>query len=79
MKSTRTNLTVNIQFDNVQDVERVLYKILNELSGPSKYGQGSEDRLTYQYAMERWTEEANTNGTITRTYESKLNDNGDDI
>ncbi len=79
MKSTRTNLTINIQFDTVQDVERVLYKILNELSGPTKYGQGSEERLTYQYAMERWTEEANTNGKITRTYESKINDNGGNI
>ena len=79
MKSTRTNLTINIQFDTVQDVERVLYKILNELSGPTKYGQGSEERLTNQYAMERWTEEANTNGTITRSYESKLNDNGGNI
>ena len=79
MKATRTNLTINIQFDTVQDVERVLYKILNELSGPSKAGQGKEDRLTFTYAMERWTEEANTNGTITRTYESKLNDNGGDI
>ena len=74
MKATRTNLTVNIHFDTLQDVERVLYKILNDLSGPSKSGQGSEDRLSYWYAMECWTEEADTNGSVTRIYQSKMND-----
>lgn len=74
MEETRTNLTINIQFSTVMDVERVLYKILNELDNKKSFGEGKEDRLTYQYAMERWSETVNDNGTITRLYQSKINE-----
>ena len=72
MKATRTNLSINIQFNNVQEVEKVLYKILNELDAKENFGSGEVGNVSFNYAQERFTVEAATNGNVIKTYQSKM-------
>ena len=73
MKNTRTNLSINIQFNNVNDIEAVLYKILNELSGPATFGTGDWNNVSFNFVRESFTVEALSNGTIIKTFKSKIN------
>ena len=72
MRETRTNLSINIQFNNVQEVEKVLYKILNELDASLNFGSGEIGNVTFNFAKEKFTVEAMTNGTIVKTFKSKI-------
>ena len=72
MRETRTNLSINIQFNNVQEVEKVLYKILNELDAKENFGSGEVGNVSFNYAQEKFTVEAMTNGTIVKTFKSKI-------
>jgi hypothetical protein len=72
MKNTRTNLSINIQYNNIKEVEAVLYKILNELDGPATFGSGTEEKVAFNYVRESFTVEALSNNRIMKTFKSKL-------
>ncbi len=72
MKATRTNISINLQFDKVQEVEKVLYKILNELEDKQNFGSGEVGRVSYNYAKEKFTYEIIKDGVMVKTYKSKI-------
>ena len=72
MKQTRTNLSINIQFNHVKEVERVLYQILNELETPANFGAGEINNISFNYVRERFTIEGLKNNLIIKTFKSKI-------
>ena len=73
MIATRTNLSINIEYENVQDVERVLYHILNELSSDNDSGQFHHHQASYNYAREKFTKKDISSSHEERIYQSKIN------
>ena len=72
MKNIRTNLSINIQFNTVQEVEAVLYEILNELSGTATFGSKDYEKVSYNFVRETFTIEKLSDGNILKTFKSKI-------
>lgn len=72
-KSDRTNISLTIDFENVMEVEQILYKILNEISGAKQTGSGSTSTARYTYAIDQYTVEAMTNGDTVFKHKSNIN------
>ena len=72
MKSTRTNVSINIQYEKIEDIEKVLYKILNELSGDVKFGSGETENVNFNFVRESFGVETLKTGQTILTYKSKI-------
>jgi len=72
-QTDRTNLSINIDFQNPMELEKIFDKILKEIRPPRQYGSGRTESANYEYSVDRYTTEAMTNGDTVFKYKSKIN------
>jgi len=74
MSAPLKSLTITIEFENPQAVERALYKILNELDGPRQYKKFEVQGAKVEYVLDQFYTEAKSNGSTIQIFQSKINE-----
>jgi hypothetical protein len=73
-RSERSSISISIDFENVMEVERIMYEILNQINGQKQSGHGEQETAKYSFVVDHYTVKAMSNGDTIITHESKLNE-----
>ena len=71
MRVLKTNISINIQYKSIKELESALYSILNELESGGNYGEKQIEDVSFNYAKEVFEVRELSDGTIEKIIKSK--------